>query len=206
MVTADFNDGCGIEDRLGTNEVVAERVEVSTCVGVFRARDRFRRHVVWRAHEDIDVRKSRRGVLMRNILHKSEVDHLGDIGFAATVTQDDVRRLDVTMDQSNAVRLRQRAADLLEHVERAFDRHRPLLRDQTFEIDPVEKLHRIVEEAVRRATIVVEGAWRSAAYKDYAKEVSLIEVPDDYNPLTQLQKNVKRNQGKEQEKKVPILD
>jgi hypothetical protein len=45
-----------------------------------------------------------------------------------------------------------------------------------------------------------------AAYKDYAKEVSLIEVPDDYNPLTQLQKNVKRNQGKEQTKKVPMLD
>jgi hypothetical protein len=32
------------------------------------------------------------------------------------------------------------------------------------------------------------------------------EVPDDYNPLTQLQKNVKRNQGKEQTKKVPALD
>ena len=46
----------------------------------------------------------------------------------------------------------------------------------------------------------------TAAYKNYAKEVSLIEVPDDYNPLTQLQKNVERNQGKEQTKKVPVLD
>ena len=45
-----------------------------------------------------------------------------------------------------------------------------------------------------------------AAYNDYAKEVNLIEVPDDYNPVTQIQKNVKRNQGEEQEKKVPILD
>ena len=45
-----------------------------------------------------------------------------------------------------------------------------------------------------------------AAYEDYAKEVNLIEVPDDYNPLTQLQKNIKRNQGKEQTKKVPMLD
>ena len=45
-----------------------------------------------------------------------------------------------------------------------------------------------------------------AAYDAYAKEVSLIEVPDDYNPLTQLQKNVKRNQGKEQTKTVPALD
>jgi hypothetical protein len=31
-------------------------------------------------------------------------------------------------------------------------------------------------------------------------------VPDDYNGPAQLQKNVKRNQGKEQTKKVPLLD
>ena len=45
-----------------------------------------------------------------------------------------------------------------------------------------------------------------AAYDAYAKDVNLIEVPDDYNPVTQIQKNVDRNQGKEQTKKVPILD
>jgi hypothetical protein len=45
-----------------------------------------------------------------------------------------------------------------------------------------------------------------AAYDAHAKEVNLIEVPDDCNPLTQMQKNVKRNQGKEQTKRVPILD
>ena len=45
-----------------------------------------------------------------------------------------------------------------------------------------------------------------AAYDAYAKEVSLIEVPDDYNLLTQLQKNIERNQGKEKTKKVPALD
>jgi len=45
-----------------------------------------------------------------------------------------------------------------------------------------------------------------AAYDRFAKEVHLIEVPDDYNPLKQLQKNAARNQGKEVGDKVPALD
>ncbi len=45
-----------------------------------------------------------------------------------------------------------------------------------------------------------------AAYDRYAKDVNLIEVPDDYHVLAQLQKNVARNQGKEQTDKVPVLD
>jgi len=42
-----------------------------------------------------------------------------------------------------------------------------------------------------------------AAYERYAKEVRLIEVPEDYNPIMQIQKNVKRNQAKEVLDKVP---
>jgi arylsulfatase A-like enzyme len=42
------------------------------------------------------------------------------------------------------------------------------------------------------------------AYEGYAKEVNLIEVPDDYNPLTQVQKNVERNKAKEMLDKVPV--
>ena len=45
-----------------------------------------------------------------------------------------------------------------------------------------------------------------AAYAAYAKDVKLIEVPDDYHPVMQLQKNVARNQGKEMTDKVPVLD
>ena len=43
-----------------------------------------------------------------------------------------------------------------------------------------------------------------AAYDRYAEAVSLIEVPDDYNPVSQVQKNVDRNQVKEVLKKVPV--
>ena len=42
------------------------------------------------------------------------------------------------------------------------------------------------------------------AYERYAKDVNLIEVPDDYNPLTQVQKNVERNKAKEMTDKVPL--
>ena len=45
-----------------------------------------------------------------------------------------------------------------------------------------------------------------AAYDRFSEEVNLIEVPDDYNPVKQIQKNVARNQGKEVTDKVPLLD
>jgi arylsulfatase A-like enzyme len=45
-----------------------------------------------------------------------------------------------------------------------------------------------------------------ADYDRYAKEFKLIEVPDDYNPIVQIQKNVARNQGEEATDKVPVLD
>jgi arylsulfatase A-like enzyme len=43
-----------------------------------------------------------------------------------------------------------------------------------------------------------------SAYERYAKEVRLIEVPEDYNPITQVQKNVERNKAKEVLDKVPV--
>jgi arylsulfatase A-like enzyme len=46
----------------------------------------------------------------------------------------------------------------------------------------------------------------TAEYDRFAEEVSLIEVPDDYNPIIQLQKNAARNQGEEATDKVPTLD
>jgi arylsulfatase A-like enzyme len=65
--------------------------------------------------------------------------------------------------------------------------------------DPLELDDRTEAEPKRFAEM-------QAAYDAYAKEVNLIEVPDDYNPVVQIQKNVDRNQGKELTKKVPVLD
>jgi arylsulfatase len=46
----------------------------------------------------------------------------------------------------------------------------------------------------------------AAEYDRFAEEFDLIEVPDDYNPIIQLQKNAARNQGEEATDKVPALD
>ena len=45
-----------------------------------------------------------------------------------------------------------------------------------------------------------------ADFDRYAKRVNLIPVPDDYNPLVQLQKNKERNQVKEILEKVPVIE
>ena len=45
-----------------------------------------------------------------------------------------------------------------------------------------------------------------AGYDQFADEVNLIEVPDDYDVLLQLQKNVARNNAKEVLDTVPLLD
>jgi arylsulfatase A-like enzyme len=45
-----------------------------------------------------------------------------------------------------------------------------------------------------------------AEYDRFVEKFKVIEVPDDYNPILQIQKNVARNQGKEATKKVPVLD
>ena len=45
-----------------------------------------------------------------------------------------------------------------------------------------------------------------AAYERFADEVNLIEVPDDYDVMFQLQKNAARNQAEEVTDTVPILD
>ena len=45
-----------------------------------------------------------------------------------------------------------------------------------------------------------------AAYNQYADEVNLIEVPDDYDVIQQVQKNTARNQGEEILDRVPLLD
>jgi arylsulfatase A-like enzyme len=44
----------------------------------------------------------------------------------------------------------------------------------------------------------------ATAYEAYSKDVALIEVPADYNPILQVQKNVERNQAEEATSTVPV--
>ena len=72
------------------------------------------------------------------------------------------------------------------------------------------RLYRPVEDPVEVNDLAAAEPDRVTAmlseYQHFAKEVNLIEVPDDYHPLKQLQKNAARNQGKEVTNNVPILD
>ncbi len=72
------------------------------------------------------------------------------------------------------------------------------------------RLYRIDEDPVEANNLAQAEpnllAEMTAAYGRYAREFNLIEVPDDYHLIEQLQKNVARNQAKEATKKVPALD
>ena len=59
-------------------------------------------------------------------LDEAEVDDLRDVGLAAALAQDDVRRLDVAVDEAERVRLGERAADLPQDVDHAARRLRPV--------------------------------------------------------------------------------
>ena len=70
------------------------------------------------------------------------------------------------------------------------------------------RLYRPVEDPVELNDLSAQEpqilAEMVAAYDRYAEEVNLIEVPDDYNPVLQVQRNVERNQAEEVLKKVPV--
>src|SRR5262249_36602287 len=72
----------------------------------------------------------------------------------AALTQDDVRRLDVAMDEALFVRFLQRAADLDEDLHDAVDRLTTVAGHELFEIDATaEVLHRVIEHAVAVAVV-----------------------------------------------------
>ena len=59
------------------------------------------------------------------------------------------------MDDPEAVRLRERAADLSQDVNDAPRRQCAVASNELLEIDAVEELHRVIEHAVRRPPVVV---------------------------------------------------
>ena len=72
------------------------------------------------------------------------------------------------------------------------------------------RLYRPVEDPVETKDLSASNpkllAELKAEYARFSKKFNLIEVPEDYNPITQIQKNAARNQGEEMTDRVPILD
>jgi hypothetical protein len=130
----------------------AEGVQVAPGVHSVGAGDRLRSEVERRAREGIVVAGLS---LLLQIPHQPEVHHLRDVPRAAPLGhQNYVAGLDVPVDQPHAVRLGERAGDLAEDVTHPAGLLCALAADQVLEVDAVEVLHRVVEDAVHGAPVV----------------------------------------------------
>ena len=80
--------------------------------------------------------------------HNSEIQHLHEVVLLAVPAEEDVRGLDVAMNQAARLGLRQRVTDLAKQVDGPFGRSRPEAPKQRVGIEAVEQLHDVVEGAV----------------------------------------------------------
>jgi hypothetical protein len=173
MVAAGFGDGVSSEDDRAGEEIVgdrAERIEICASIERLGRAHRLGREIHRRAEDRARTRQTgklleRSALLERRerigrgaeLFHEAEVDDLGDVDGAASRAEDDVRRLDVAMDEADRVRLAERAGNLRDDVCDACGRHRAGLRDDLFEIAPYEQLHRVVEDAVGGSPVIEDG-------------------------------------------------
>ena len=134
------------EGRLTAEDEVEsdpDRPDVGPVVDL--ARELLGRHVAGRA-EEVGLRRERRDLgaderPARNGLGQAEVQHLHDVLAAAHLCQEQVRRLDVAMDDACLVRLGERIASLEDVAERLLDGERALAGDLRPEVHSREPLH-----------------------------------------------------------------
>ena len=128
-----------------------ERVLVGPAVHAL-ARDLLGRHVVDRPHE---VARLRQAALRLSVLGKPEVREVGVIGplRARTDRHQDVRRLDVAVDQVLLVGRVECARGLRDDPDRSLGIQAPLLFDQPLEVGGPDVAHRDVQQAVRLARL-----------------------------------------------------
>ena len=88
--------------------------------------------------------------------YEAEVEQLDEVVPPAAPGGEDVRRLDVAVDQAGRMRLRQRLARLPQQVDDPAGRQRPVPPDQLVEAQPVQVLHDVEERAVLGPAVVVD--------------------------------------------------
>ena len=159
VMTDDLCDGHGFEHGAAGDQEVAhrtERVEIASRITRIGRSQRLRRQVQRRAGEHPRRRDRRSRIIRRERMHETEVDHLRDIRLTAALGEYDVRRLDVAVDETPFVRFDQCPAHLVEDREHPPTGLCAVQPDEIFEIDAVEILHGVIEDAVRRAPVVVD--------------------------------------------------
>ena len=134
----------------------AQRIEVAALIGALVA-GLLRRDVVRRPHEGAGIGDLTVRVVAVEELHQAEVEHLDEVVIVVLPQEHDVGRLQVAVDDPQRMRLSQRAADLLRHVDDALLRERALLLHRLRQRAAVEELHGDEEDAVLGAPVVVEG-------------------------------------------------
>jgi hypothetical protein len=88
---------------------------------------------------------------------QAEIEDLDEVGHAAASVQQDVGRLDVAVDQADGMGLGQRAADLDQDVDDPALGLGAVALDEGLEVEPVEVLHRVIEDPLGRAAVIVDG-------------------------------------------------
>ncbi len=159
VVAAHLHRGRPAEDVGPRQEVVAhgsQAVEIAAGIDGVGGPDRLRREVEGRALEHVGLGQPRaRGRL--EVPDQAEVDHLGDVGDPAALAENDVLRLDVPVDEADAVGLHQGRGDLPQHVGHARRGLGPVPPHECVEVGSLEILHRVVEDAVGRVAVVEDG-------------------------------------------------
>jgi hypothetical protein len=92
-----------------------------------------------------------------DVLHQAEVQHLHHVVEPAALAQHHVRGLHVAVHEPDTVGLGQGGADLLQEVHDPCLRLRTLVLDQAVQRDPGQVLHRVIEDALFRAPVIVDG-------------------------------------------------
>ena len=89
-------------------------------------------------------------------LHDAEVEQLDDVDLVGGAADEQVRRLDVAVEQPRVVGLGERRAGLDQQLDHAGGGLRAVARDQRLEVESVEQLHHVVEHAELGDAVVVD--------------------------------------------------
>ena len=90
------------------------------------------------------------------LLHQPEIQHFDEVDLHTVAAEEDVRWLDVTVDQAAAMCLVKGMTSLSQDVDRALLRLHVVLTQERIEIHAVEKLHHIVKRPVAGETKIEE--------------------------------------------------
>ena len=119
-----------------------------------RSRRLLGRHVHRRAADDQVGRQAGRLAAV-GAEDQAEVEELDEVVEAAALGDEQVRRLQVAVDQRLGVRLGQRPAGLADQVDDPAGRHRAVALDEGVDPEPRQQFHHVVEDAVAGPPVVV---------------------------------------------------